>query len=390
MKIFIGLAEVANTTWNYIKAFQTLGHQTYSVVWNRNPFYPEAIYDVVLSDIVPNSPQPGNNDWKKVCKARVLAALNLVKASDCDVFLFAYGSSFLPAYLDYALLKGLGKRLVSVFWGSDIRFWYAFEQEMSQMGVAEEVQPFTAFSRSQRVSYFRLQRRVAAAERYADLILSQPGFGQLQRRPYMRANIPIDLSQFRAEVPDRAVPLVIHAPSRRDTKGTHYVLAAVEQLKAEGVPFEFRLIENMPNVEVRQLLTDTDIVVDELYSETIGMLSTEAMASGCVTLTRYFAEYAGVASGCPAINVNNVTLAEELRRVIVDRDIRRRLAEAGRPYVAAHHDHVKVAQQILDWLQPGGIPQYDFTPTFYQQLQVPPEVLAEERRKGRWWDLFIT
>ncbi len=97
MKIFVGLAEVANIAWNYIKGFRALGHQTYSVVWNRNPFYPEAVYDVVLSDIVPNAPQPGNNAWK-VIEARALAASSFVRAAaTCDVFclLMAAHSAFL-------------------------------------------------------------------------------------------------------------------------------------------------------------------------------------------------------------------------------------------------------------------------------------------------------
>ncbi len=185
-----------------------------------------------------------------------------------------------------------------------------------------------------------------------------------------------------------AVPLVIHAPSQRDVKGTPAVLAAVEQLKAEGVPFEFRLVENLSNEAVRQLLTEADIVVDQLYADTVATLALESMASGCAVLTRYAAEFTGVPPGCPAVNVNVNTLVDKLRQVIVDREMRRRLAEAGRPYVEANHDHVKVAQQILDWLQPGGIQQYDFTPTFYQQLHLPPEVLAEEHHKSRWWDML--
>jgi hypothetical protein len=70
-----------------------------------------------------------------------------------------------------------------------------------------------------------------------------------------------------------------------------------------------------------------------------------------------------------------------LRRVILNRDLRRQLAYAGRPYVEAHHDHVAVAQQILDWLKPGGIREYDFVPTFYKNFVMPPELLAEERWK---------
>lgn len=389
MRVFVGLAEVANTSWNYIKGFRALGHETYSVLYNRNPYYAESVYDVTLSRNT--RPRVSLSDkLGYIASVRGLGALCFLKAAaTCDVFVFTFGSSFLPAYLDYALLKWLGKPIVEVFWGSDVRYWYAFEQEMRQMGMAEEVQPLTAFARSLRVSYFRLQRRVAAVERYAELILSQPGYGQLQRRPYMRANVPVDLAQFRAEIPDRAVPLVIHAPSQRDVKGTPAVLAAVEQLKAEGVPFEFRLVENLSNEAVRQLLTKADIVVDQLYADTVATLALESMASGCAVLTRYAAEFTGVPPGCPAVNVNVNTLVDKLRQVIVDREMRRRLAEAGRPYVEANHDHVKVAQQILGWLQPGGIQQYAFTPTFYQQLQLPPEVLAEEHRKSRWWDMLL-
>jgi hypothetical protein len=184
-------------------------------------------------------------------------------------------------------------------------------------------------------------------------------------------------------VPDRVSPLVVHAPSRRDAKGTDYILAAVEQLKRDGIAFDFRLVENMPNAQVRDLLTDADIVVDELFSDTVGVLSTESMATGNAVLVHYPADYARVPPGCPAVNVTKDTVTGKLREVILDRDLRRCLAYAGRPYVEANNDHIKVAQQILDWLKPGGIKEYDFVPTFYKTFKMPPDLLAEERRAMR-------
>jgi hypothetical protein len=69
------------------------------------------------------------------------------------------------------------------------------------------------------------------------------------------------------------------------------------------------------------------------------------------------------------VNVTRDTLANQLRNVIVDRELRRRLAEAGRPYVEAHHDHVKIAREILHWLERGGIKEYDFTPRLDQSYE---------------------
>jgi hypothetical protein len=126
-------------------------------------------------------------------------------------------------------------------------------------------------------------------------------------------------------------------------------------------------------------LTQADIVVDELYALTVGGLSAEAMASGCAVLVRYDMEFSHVPPGCPAMNTSVNTLADNLREVILNREQRRQLAVAGRQYVTKHNDHIKIAQQILDWLKPGAITKYDFTPTFSKRFTMPPELIQEER-----------
>lgn len=375
MRIFIGLIEIANIAATYAKGFRALGHETFTVVLSKNPFYPDSQYDRVLDA------QKGSA-WLKRREFTLKAFLPVM--TKCDVFVFFCGTAFLPRRLDYPILKLYGKRIVSVFLGSDIRYGYAFEQEMQLLGLNHEVQPFIDYIKSlPDVSFRNKLGTIRMAERFADLILSQPGHGQLQTKPYMRLNIPLDLSQFRFHVPDREVPVVLHVPSNPAIKGTDYVLAAIDQLKREGVPFEFRLVEKTPNARVRELLADADIVVDELFADTVATLSLEAMATGNVVLVRYLPDYARVPPGCPAVNVTKDTLTPKLRRVILNRELRRQLAYAGRPYVEAHHDHVEVAQQILDWLKPGGIREYDFIPTFYKNFVMPPQLLSEVHKKTR-------
>ena len=384
MRIFIGFTDVANVAATYAKGFRALGHETFTVVWKKSYFYPDSQYDLVIDGRSSGGQATQGRssrwpDWLRIG----LNMMQLPRALSCDLFvIFAY--SIVPSHVYFPLLRSLRKRIVSVFWGSDIRYWYALQQEMRALGVEAEIEPFIDYIRNHPdASFYDKLRTVRTAERHADLILSQAGYGQLQRRPYMRANIPLDLSQFRFNVPDREIPLVLHAPSVRGVKGTEYVLADVEQLKQEGVAFEFRLIEKMPNAQVRELLAEADIVVDELFSETVGALSAEAMAAGNVALVRYMPDYAQVPPGCPAVNVTTGSLHDKLREVILDRDLRRRLAHAGRPYVETHNDHVQIARQILYWLESGSLSNYAFVPTFYKTLDIPPELLEEER-KNRW------
>jgi hypothetical protein len=385
MRIFIGLVEVANLINTYSKGFRSLGHETYTLVHGRNSFYPDALYDVVAYEEIekahPKSAASRKTsiDLKAFTIKKFFTILNKY-----DLFIFLFGRSFVPFYLDYKILKLLGKKIICIFLGSDVRYWYAFQQEMRMLGMEERTQRYIDLAKSMPDACYKIMlNRVRVAERYADLILTQPGCGQLLRRPYMRLNIPLDLDLYHFMIPNRQFPLVIHAPTKRNVKGTDYVLAAVERLRKERIDFEFRLIENMPNSEVRRLLSESDIVVDELFSDTIGAFSTEAMATGNSVLVHYPAEYARVPAGCPAVNVTKDTLCDELRRIILDRDLRRRLAREGRPYVEANNDHIKVTQQILDWLKPDGIKKYDFVPTFFETFKMPLKLLAEERRAFR-------
>ena len=220
------------------------------------------------------------------------------------------------------------------------------------------------------------------AEKYSDLIITQPDTGQLLTRPYMRGNVPLDLSQYKFNVPSRIRPLVLHAPSVPEAKGTDIVLNVIKELKEEGLEFEFRLIEKMPNKELRDLLTDSDIVVDELYSATVGGLSAEAMATGNAVLVRYMSDYCKVPTGCPAINVNKFTLKDNLRQIILDIDRRKNLADLGRPYVENANDHIKICKDLLSWLEQKDTINYDFHPAFHKNLQIPEQILMDEKKES--------
>lgn len=351
MRVFLGLNEVANIMTIYARAFRALGHETLTAVVRKNPFYPDSQYDFVL--------KPRARDLTYYAR---WAHLFQQATITCDVFIFMY-ASLLPHFVDIPLLKRLGKKIVFMFWGSEIRDIDLFEAQMKRMNVLDEYEPFIKGMRARDVEPLRVKaERVRVAERYGDLILSQPGFGQLQSRPYMRATIPMDLRRYPFNIPARTEPLIVHAPSSPLTKGSDYIQEIVKSLKDEGLRFEFRLVENLPNTELLKTLSSADIVVDELYGDTIGMFSSEGMATGNLVMTHYPAEFARVPADCPVVNITRAVLKDRLRRAVLDLDWRCELARRGREFVERHHDHIHLAQELLSWLEPGSIQQYDFYP----------------------------
>jgi hypothetical protein len=176
---------------------------------------------------------------------------------------------------------------------------------------------------------------------------------------------------------------VLHAPSVPEAKGTDVILQVVEELRSEGIAFEFQKIEKMPATELRKLLSRADILIDQLYSTTIASIASEAAFSGCAVLARYLPEYSKVPMPCPIVNTNIHTFKEDLRKLIQDEPYRRTQALKGPEYVRSVNEHIQVAQRILSALTEGLEREYDFTPTFYRTLIIPEDIIAEERRNAR-------
>lgn len=385
-RIFLGFTEVANFINTYRKGFEAIGYNTYSVVDCRNKYYPTASYDVVLSELDKRDIKFEGfigKVWQAVLKRAVIRLYFFKALFTCDIFYYISGGNVLPFQLDYLLIRLFRKKLVVVFLGSDVRHWYLYKVEMDTLGYSEVFSVVVQGFRKQTSSLAIKESLVRAAEKYANLILSQAGYAQLQSKPYCRTTVGLFLSEYGFEVPGRERPLIVHAPSSRGLKGTKFIIEALEKLKREGLHFEFRLIENMANEDLIKLLISSDIVIDELYSDTIGVLSAEAMATGNAVLTGYISELAGVPLPCPVVNTNQLNVYENVKKLILDLDYRKNLAHLGRPYVETHNDITKTALREVTWLEMDeDIRKYDFIPHFDSNIILPDFVLTEEKSKG--------
>ena len=280
------------------------------------------------------------SDWLTV----QLETLNRLLSEPVDVFHFWHrslvygpgGYGFFSGF-DLPYVAGSGARIVYRFTGYDLR----------RRSLDMEVNPYSPFRRGYASPYDE-----EAQLRYLDH-LRQWADALVVQDPEMATFLPeaeviprgIDLEAFPfVGVGRPARPLVVHAPSSGELKGSAHVVRAVESLQARGVAFDFKLIEGMKNAEAVEWYRRADIVVDQLLIGWYGVLAVEGMALGkpVIAYVRPGLEQ-GFDPPLPIVNATIDDVEERLAELIADAALRDSLAHAGRRFAEAVHDSDQVA-----------------------------------------------
>jgi glycosyltransferase involved in cell wall biosynthesis len=293
----------AGIPWANVQALRARGVDAKLVVFNRYKLHPEA--DVDLG-------RTGGLGRQQATQWRAFARL----ARETDVFHFYFGLTLLPKSVQFAALKALGKRSVMHFLGSDIRGKSPAKLDWSKRAGARVVGSYDAI------------RWVPDAQ------VIPPGID-------VRSVVPSPPQR-------RERPLVVHAPSSRERKGTSQIVAACAQLDVD-----LDIVEGLDHREAFERYRAADIVVDQLNAGWYGVFAIEAMALGKPVVTflheeavRRTEEAFGVE--LPIVSATKDTLVDALRPLAGSYDERTRLGAASRAYVEAVHDLERVADRLLD------------------------------------------
>ena len=259
-----------------------------------------------------------------------------------DVLHWQFGMTFLE-HADAAWGHVAGRPLqVMHYWGDDARTGVVAQR----LGSARLTQVrLQARERSERwiLLRLRLASRLCRAAIVSDLELVQyvaPWFS----RVYVVATpvVPPVPGTPPEAIPGTA-PIVFHAPSDARMKGTATILPLLERLGAEGV-LRPRMVTGVPRSQVLAEIARADVIVDQLNSETPGVLALEAMALGRPVLVEFRRDrLAGAMREAPLVATSAETLEHQLRALCADRERRLELGREGRRYVARVHDAERVA-----------------------------------------------
>ena len=329
LRVFLGPTHLAGILWEYRQGLKQLGVDAKVVIFEDHGFKYPADIEFKLN----------GGRYIKVLR-RIAHFPRLIHRF--NVFHFAFGHSLLPAYynFDVLLLKMLNKKIVMHFVGSDIR----------PRNIPETKMTTDVLNKKKKLIKFW--------EKYADAIISHPEYSQLLTVNYHSIPLGYDLEHWKPFQSDRIEKdtsqiLIVHAPSDREAKGTKYVDAAVNMLIKDGFNIKFKLLENLPNSEVREWLNASDIVIDQLLTGWHGALSVESMALAKPVLCYINDEWLNhpsckYAKDIPLVNTTLDNIYDNLKLLIENPDLRKEIGQKSRKYVEEVHDSKMAAKQLLE------------------------------------------
>ena len=247
--------------------------------------------------------------------------------------------------LELPLLRLAGKGIVVYPYGGDARVVSATRRRG----------PWHAYSDIPPGSEDRderdVRRRLALFGRWADVVLGCADLVEDLPRLDGVLLYPFDAANWQP-VPevDDGIVTVVHAPNHRHYKGTRFLEAAIEQLRAEGVAIELVVVEGMTNDEARTVFSRADIVADQFLLGAYALFAIEAMALGkpvMCFLNDRFRPFHPEWEECPIVSADPDTLTDELRSLALDPARRRELGERGPGYVRDYHS-LEAVGAVLD------------------------------------------
>ena len=148
--------------------------------------------------------------------------------------------------------------------------------------------------------------------------------------------------------PDNDKIVIVHSPSAKVAKGSHYIIAIIEKLKVK-YNIEFRLLHDIPQSSAIEIIKDCDIFIDQIILGSYAGAAIEAMSLGKPTLAYIMPGVfeKGTPKNCPIVNTNPDTLEDKLLLLIKDPMLRHKIGVESRQYVEQIHNADTLALQLL-------------------------------------------
>ena len=252
---------------------------------------------------------------------------------------------------DMKVLKLLGKSVFVTFQGDDARQG-SYCRDNYRIHFVHHVDNsyYTEKSDSHK------KRLIKGFEKYADGIyaLNPDLMNVLPSRTKFLPYSSFDIHSVKIHSVQNSTPLVLHAPSHREVKGTRYILEAVERLRSENVNFDFLLVENIAHAEAMELYKKADLLVDQVLAGWYGGLAVEFMALGRPVMAyireedlRHIPVKMKKKEELPIIKTKPDTIYSTLKRLLVsDKLTLKDIGARSRKYVENWHDPDRIASIV--------------------------------------------
>lgn len=269
-----------------------------------------------------------------------------------DVFHFYFGSTLFRNQWDLPFYRLFGKKVIMEYLGNDIRHYKSL---VDRYELPESHDYYKHMEEHDK----KVKRRVAYERKYVDYFVScLPTHVEFAKNYDINVNeivpLAIDLDTIdyvpsAEKCPDKPID-ILHAPTKRQFKGTEYIEKGIEELKNQGYKINFRLVQGIPHHILIKEYEKCDIFIDQISVGWYGTAALEAMAVGrptCAFIDQRYFKHVGYSDSIPIININKDNIVEKLANLIINRENLPALGVRCREFVKENHDVNKVANNLI-------------------------------------------
>ncbi|ENM3723215.1 glycosyltransferase [Vibrio cholerae] len=292
---------------------------------------------------------------------RLLPLMSLSEMKDFDVVQlinpFAFNYKLFPTRLFYKKIKSNNKKFFMLAAGDDAFFWRHGRVRLAY-GPFDD---FLKYDHQQENFYmdteeaYRFNLEILAKVRGVIPIMYEYEVSyQTEDKRLNTIPIPINLNKINySENIVRNKLIIFHGLNRYGFKGTRHVEEAFDYL-SKKYPNDLELIieGKMPLNEYLELMSRTNVVIDQLYSHSLGVNGVYALAMGKVVMGGAEPESLkalGV-NESPVINLkpNAQSIIDQVEKLLKNKSAIREIGLKSRLFAEQVHSHVKVAQRYID------------------------------------------
>ncbi len=252
----------------------------------------------------------------KIWEHRIKPLINFIQGF--DVYILDGGMGLLRSGKIVEKLKEQGKKIIIIYFGSDLR----------SRGAIKRIED--------------LADKIFTVE--FDHIFIHPDAQYLF--------FPFEVGRYEPKELRKGKNITIcHCPTNRYLKGTEFVIEAIGKLKRK-YPIRFLLMEHIPHEDVIKLKQkECDVLIDQLTDlggYGYGINSLEALSMGIPCITYINPEYEKFIPDHPFINANVKNIQEVIEGVILNEKLREEKGIYGRKWVKKYHSADNISNKILN------------------------------------------
>jgi len=261
-----------------------------------------------------------------------------------DIFHFHFSKTFFSSNFDVLLLKCFKKKIIMHFWGDDVRLY----------SIAQKYNKYLTMFPVDRKGEKKKKKKLKKICKYVDAVIVADAelFNYVKIFSNKIFFLPqvIKVEDYKVVYPDpeKKKIKIVHAPSFRKIKGTEIIVKVINDLKRK-YDFEFILLQNTPNRKLLEILTEADIIIDQILLGTYGIFSIESMACGkpviCYINNYYRKMYP---KDLPIISANPDNIREILEDLIKDGKKREKIGIKSRKFVENYHNAERVVGKLIN------------------------------------------